>query len=156
MLIAVVSDTHGSTHAIKLVEKAIANADVLIHLGDNISDLKYIKEGFDGKVYGVSGNCDFTTEYPIEQIVEIENKRLFITHGHKYGVKYDISTIFYKGKELGVDAVIFGHTHVKVIDQEEDMWIINPGSTSLPKDKTESIAFIEIKNNSIFAYTKNL
>lgn len=156
MLIAVVSDTHGATHAMKCVKKAIVNADVLIHLGDNISDLKYIKYGFRGEVYGVSGNCDFTTEYPTEQIIEIEGKRFFITHGHKYGVKYDISTIFYKGKELGVDAVLFGHTHVKVVDQEEGMWIINPGSTSLPKDRTQSIAFIEIKNDSIYGYTKEL
>lgn len=156
MLIAVVSDTHGSPRAIKLVKKAIESSDVLIHLGDNISDLKYIKEGFKGEVYGVSGNCDFTNEFQTEQIVEIEGKRFFITHGHKYGVKYNISTIFYKGKEVGVDAVLFGHTHVKVIDQDEGMWIINPGSTSLPKDRTESMAFIEIKNDSIYAYTKDL
>ena len=156
MLIAVVSDTHGAKNAIRRVKKAIANADVLIHLGDNIADLKYIKEDFKGEVYGVNGNCDFTSNFPIEQIVEIEGKRFFITHGHKYGVKYDISTIFYKGKELGVDAVLFGHTHVKVIDQEEGVWIINPGSTSLPKDRSESMAFIEIKNNSIYAYTKDL
>ena len=77
-------------------------------------------------------------------------KGFFITHGHKYGVKMGLNNIFYKGKEVEVDAVLFGHTHIKIISKEDGLWIINPGSPSLPKDRVPSIAFIEIKGNEIY------
>lgn len=67
--------------------------------------------------------------------MKIENKKFFITHGHKYGVKMGLNNIFYKGKESEVDAVLFGHTHIKIISKEDGLWIINPGSPFLPKDR---------------------
>ena len=30
-------------------------------------------------------------------------------HGHKYGVKYGYNSIYYRGKEIGADIVLFGH-----------------------------------------------
>lgn len=156
MRIAVVSDTHGGKNSIELIKNYIKNSDVLIHLGDNIADLNSIKEGFDGKVFGVSGNCDYSSIFPTEQIIDIGKKKIFITHGHNYGVKYGIDRIFYKAKELGVDAVLFGHTHIKMVYEEDGLWIINPGSAYIPKDGSASIAFIEIEKDIISPYTKVL
>ncbi len=150
MLIAVVSDTHGNKNIILKIRQEIKKRNIkgIIHLGDNIEDIQKIVEGLDCKFYGVRGNCDLSN-YPDELIISIKNKKFFITHGHKYGVKMGLNNIFYKGRELGVDAVLFGHTHVKMASQEEGMWIINPGSPSLPKDGIPSIAFIEIKDDKI-------
>lgn len=154
MLVAVISDTHGITPAMKWVKNEIKDADALIHLGDNIVDLNFIKEGFGGEVYGVRGNCDFTSEVPVEQTIELGGKRFFITHGHNYGVKYGLSQIFFRGKELEVDAVLFGHSHCKINTEEEGILLINPGSPSLPKDGSASIAFIKIVDDIIDVYIK--
>lgn len=151
MLIAVVSDTHDNENTILKIRNEIKERNVkyMIHLGDNIDDAEKIVGGLDCTFYGVKGNCDLAN-FPDELIVNIENKKFFITHGHKYGVKMGLNNIFYKGKESGVDAVLFGHTHIKIISKEDGLWIINPGSPSLPKDMVPSIAFIEIKGNEIY------
>ncbi|SHJ69675.1 hypothetical protein SAMN02745163_02362 [Clostridium cavendishii DSM 21758] len=153
MVVAVVSDTHNFTSFMDKVKARIQKADMLIHLGDNIKDLYYIAEGFSGKIYGVKGNCDFDTKELKEQIIEIEDKKFLITHGDKYGVKYDLNRIYLRACELGVDGVMFGHNHIPSIDENNNIWLINPGSASLPKLSKHTMAFIEIeKNRPIYPY----
>lgn len=156
MLVAVISDTHGVENILKKIKDYINHVDILIHLGDNIIDLEYLKNGFKGKVYGVKGNCDFLSNELEEQVIQISGKKFLITHGDKYGVKYNLTSIFFKCKELSVDVALFGHTHCKLITEEQGIWLINPGSPSLPKDNIGSIAFIEIKEGKINAYTQNI
>ena len=131
------------------IKTLLNDSDVLIHLGDNINDVKLLSEGFKGKVYSVVGNCDYERNGQVEQVIEIEGKKFLITHGHKYTVKYGLDKIYYRGLELGVDGVIFGHTHRKVALKEGNMWIINPGSPSIPKDGEASIAFMNVDCENI-------
>lgn len=156
MLVAVISDTHGVESILKKIKDYLKNVDILIHLGDNIKDLEYLQKGFKGRTYGVKGNCDFLNDELEEQIIEICGKKFLITHGDKYDVKHNLTSIFFKGKELCVDGVLFGHTHCKLITEEQGLWLINPGSPSLPKDNIGSIAFIEIKEDKINVYTQNI
>ena len=51
-------------------------------------------------------------------------------HGHKYNVKSSLLPITYKGKEVGADIVLFGHTHRAYLDEIDGMTIMNPGSVS--------------------------
>ena len=147
MLIAVVSDTHRISTYIEVAKKYIENADVLIHLGDNTEDISDLTENFNGSVYGVRGNCDFTNLYPKEQIIELCGKRIFITHGDSYGVKYGMNNIYYRAKELNVDIVLFGHTHINLIDEEDGIKFMNPGSISLPRSIGRYIGYIELEEN---------
>lgn len=98
MLIAVVSDTHRMSKYIKLAKEAVKKADILIHLGDNIEDVEVLEQGFNGKVYAVAGNCDYSSKYPKEGIIEVNGKKIFFTHGDLYGVKSSINNIYYRGK----------------------------------------------------------
>lgn len=59
MLVAVVSDTHRISRYIEEVKEKIKDADVLIHLGDNVDDFKELSDGFLGEAYAVAGNCDY-------------------------------------------------------------------------------------------------
>lgn len=153
MLVAVVSDTHNIRAYMDRVKLKIKKADVLIHLGDNISDLYYIAEGFNGKIYGVKGNCDFETNEPKEQVIELYGKSFLITHGDRYRVKYDMTHIYLRARELGVDGVMFGHSHIPSIEEEGNVWLINPGSASLPRMDKHTMVFIEIENEkSIYPY----
>ena len=45
---------------------------------------------------------------------------------------------------MGANILILGHTHVKELSSDENLIILNPGSTSIPKDGTHSVATIDI------------
>ena len=157
MLVAVVSDTHNVREYMDKVKSVIKKADVLIHLGDNISDLYYIAEGFNGAIYGVKGNCDFGTSELKEQVIELEDKKFLITHGDRYNVKYNMTNIYLRARELGIDGAMFGHSHIPFIEKETNIWLINPGSASLPRQGKHTIVFIEVeKGKSIYPYIVEL
>ena len=157
MLIAVVSDTHRVIKYINSAKESIKDADILIHLGDNIDDVEVLQDGFKGKVYAVAGNCDYSTKYPKENIIEVNGKKIFFTHGDLYGVKSSMNSIYYRGKELEVDIVLFGHTHEQIIEEEKGIILMNPGSVSLPKFKGRYVGFIEISNEgNIDTYLKEI
>ena len=157
MRIVVISDTHKSNKYIDCAKDLIKDADVLIHLGDNVEDIDLLSEGFKGKVYAVAGNCDFTSKYPKEQIIEINRRKIFYTHGDLYGVKSSLTNIYYRGRELGVDIVLFGHTHQHVIEKIEGLILMNPGSISLPHFKGRYVGVIDIDDNSnIDVYLREL
>ena len=88
MLVAVVSDSHNNSEAVDLAKKAIAKCDALLFLGDGESDLEKLTEGFKGEVYAVCGNCDFKMMNPVERIVILNGKRIYMTHGNKYNVNF--------------------------------------------------------------------
>lgn len=144
MLVAVISDTHRMSKYINLAKELIKDADILIHLGDNIEDVELLKQGFNGEVYAVAGNCDYSGKYPKENIIEINGKKIFFTHGDLYRVKSSIDNIYYRGSELEVDIVLFGHTHQQLIEEEGSLILMNPGSVSLPKSNGRCVGFINI------------
>ena len=47
---------------VNLAKEVIKDADILIHLGDNIEDVEILEQDFEGKVYIVAGNCDYSVE----------------------------------------------------------------------------------------------
>ena len=146
MLIAVISDSHNNETAIKEVKKYIENADMLLFLGDGERDIEKITEDFKGEVYAVSGNCDFSCKNPNERIVEVFGKKIFMCHGHNYNVKYDYNLIYYRGLSLGVDIVLFGHSHIPMIEKHNDICLMNPGSISHGAGiARRSLGYIEIE-----------
>lgn len=149
MILAIVSDTHRYKFAISKVLQKIKHADILIHLGDNVEDLEAFADEFPGKIINVSGNCDFSPTVKSERIEIIEEQTIFITHGHKYDVKYGINNLKEKAINIGANIVLYGHTHVSKVDYDEGVWFINPGSPSLPRDGFASIAIIEINKGKV-------
>ncbi|MCY6355802.1 metallophosphoesterase [Clostridium sp. ZS2-4] len=149
MLIGVVSDTHRDKSVFQKVAEVLQDTDLIIHLGDNVQDVEGIKEYYKKKIINVRGNCDFGKKEPLELLEEVEGVKIFITHGHNYDVKYNILKLKYRAEELGADIALFGHTHVSVIEYEEGIWFMNPGSASLPRDAYSSVAIIEINDRKI-------
>lgn len=156
MIIAVVSDTHFNNHVLDKILEETNFADVIFHLGDNVKDALYLKEKFKGEVYYVKGNCDIAVSGEEDNLVELEGKRFFLTHGHRYGVKYDLNNLYFKAKELNADVALYGHSHVKVIEEYNGVYIMNPGSASLPRDGSRSIGFINIEEGKISLKVKNI
>lgn len=134
---------------IRKVVQILSHMDLIIHLGDNVEDVREIKKFYHGRVINVRGNCDFTLDVPNERVENVEDKKFLITHGNRYDVKYGLSRLRYRALEERADVVLFGHTHVSEIDYEDGIYFVNPGSPSLPRNGIKSIAVININNKII-------
>ncbi len=151
MKIGIVSDTHGNVETAVEALKNIEDLKLIIHLGDYVDDARKIEEKMDVDVVYVRGNCDYKdTDVELEKMVEVLGKKIFITHGHNYDVKNGISKLFYRGKELNADIILYGHSHMSTKVEHEDILILNSGSPGEPRSGSKgSIALIEISENDI-------
>ena len=102
--------------------------DMLIHCGDVEGREIFIEALTECPCHIVSGNNDFFSDLPREEIVEAGNNRIFVTHGHYYGVSMDITGVIDEAKDRGCNAVFFGHTHKPIALQKNGVFLFNPGS----------------------------
>ena len=149
MIIGVMSDMHGDKYAVRKASEKFQNADLVINLGDYIDDADYLAQYYNGRIISVKGNCDFSHKAPVDRIEKIENKVFFITHGQRYGVKYSLSDLKWKAKEVKADIVLYGHTHISKIDYEDGIFFLNPGSGSYSRRDFNSVAIVEINEKGI-------
>lgn len=153
--IAVLSDTHGNLSALEGVLPILSSCDMVFHLGDCFTDMRAFKGELGDKLVCVKGNCDIHPESKYK-IVEVEGKRLLLTHGDCYGVKAGLTRLCYFAKEQGVDAVFFGHTHVACDEEADGVRFINPGALSLMTVE-KSFAYVVIKDGKILCnHNKNV
>lgn len=134
MRVLVFSDSHGY---VQNMEKALSlqkKPDMVIHLGDYARDAVQAMQGYhDVSLEAVRGNNDWGGDFPSEKLLELNGKRVLITHGHGYRVKYDLSQLVRKGTELNADAVLFGHTHTPEETRQDGILLLNPGSIGDPR-----------------------
>lgn len=133
MQVLVISDSHGIRCRLDEVFTRVKKVDMVIHLGDICGDAEYLRKQAGCPVHIVAGNNDFGGKLPREEIIEIADKQIWLTHGHKYHVGYGLGEIIEEAQAMGMNIVMFGHTHVPVIREEDGVIIINPGSLSYPR-----------------------
>ena len=154
MRILVVSDTHGDIGNFSKVIRKHKDIDVVVHCGDGADDVFDAKLMFPDKMFiAVRGNCDFCTESPNIETITLEGKKLFITHGHIYNVKYDLLKLTLAGKDAGADLVLFGHTHLPTNIYDDGLYLLNPGSLRGYKG---SFALVDISEAGILINLQNL
>lgn len=118
MKILILSDSHE-----KLIDLDLSEYDYIIHAGDyGIS--RHLLEF--NNAYFVAGNCDFDGRDEI--LLTINGKKFFITHGHRYRVRYDLTSLYLKAREVEADFVIYGHNHYQVYEEDRGIIFINPGA----------------------------
>jgi len=152
MKILVISDTHGDTKKAEAAIRANKGVDLIIHLGDYFRDAQKLSGLFaDIPIEYVYGNSDFMIDgVPAEKLLEVCGKKIFITHGHRYSVKWNYEKLCRKAEEQHADIILFGHTHTPEIIETDKFIMINPGSTSEPRGNSdESYAVIEITENKL-------
>jgi len=151
MKICVFSDTHG--HISQIKDRLIhldQEVDAFWFLGDYAKDGRALKKILKKEIYIVKGNCDLHSQEPEDQILEVEGKRVLLTHGHRYNVKNTLTTIYLKAKSCKVDLVCFGHTHMAVNVKEDGIVLFNPGSPTSPRGNVHpSMGMIIIREESI-------
>lgn len=142
MKILVVSDTHGHSSELVQVLRKVKPIDCLIHCGDVEGQENYIRGIAECPCYMVKGNNDFFCDLPREEVFQLGNYKVMVTHGHMYGVSMDTSMLEEEARNRGVQIVMFGHTHRPFLEQKEDITILNPGSLSYPRQAGRKPSFL--------------
>ena len=65
--------------------------------------------------------------------MEAAGHRIFLTHGHMYGVRFTTKMLCDAAGESGCDIAVYGHTHVAEISTGH-ITVLNPGSVARPRD----------------------
>lgn len=143
--IVAVSDTHGLSQVLPLLEKAYPHASAYLHMGDLEDDPRlYPKWIF------VRGNNDymFGMEIPDARVVRVNDTRIYMTHSHRFGYSRREERIAAAAKENDCQIALFGHTHVPVARKIDGIWVVNPGSVAFPRDgKSSCYAVIDIEED---------
>ena len=156
-----ISDIHGSLYylekALELYKKE--GASYIVILGDalyhgprnplpneyNPQEVASLLNQYKDKIIAIRGNCDsevdqMLVEYPMMSdysIILYNNRRLFLTHGHIYN-EDNLPNLSEN------DVLIHGHTHVPVAKKHNKIYVLNPGSVTLPKENNpNSYAILE-------------
>ena len=153
MKIMIASDIHGSAFYCKKMLEAYnkENADKLLLLGDILyhGPRNDLPEGYAPKqviamlnpiadeLLCVRGNCDTEVDqmvlpFPIladYADIPVGNRLMYCTHGHHFNV--NALPPMQKG-----DILIYGHTHVPLLDVNDERVCLNPGSVSIPKENS--------------------
>jgi putative phosphoesterase len=131
MKIGLVSDSH--KHIVNLND-AVAflktkGADIIVHLGDDYTDLAEIGENNAIRVPGVFGEAYQNTSIPNRMVAKFDGWRILLSHtisSHDNDLPGDL-----KPEEMverkKVDAVLYGHTHIPDITHEHGVVFVNPG-----------------------------
>ena len=132
MKVIVVSDTHRKNeNYFKVME--MHHPDLVIHCGDVEGSEYVLSKSVECPVHMVMGNNDFFCELPRELELTIDRFKVWVVHGHNYYVSMGTQYLKQEAKARGVDIVFYGHTHRPVVEQEEGLYIVNPGSLSYPR-----------------------
>lgn len=154
MKILVVSDTHGNhLTPLKLLEET--GAEMLIHLGDEFNDALKLAQLTGIPVIKVPGNCDHKGIEPRELLESISDRKFFITHGDIYRVKNGLDRLVEKAKELHASVVLFGHTHMPLIQNQDGVLLINPGTLMSGSD-SKSYAILTVTHAKVAAEINHL
>ena len=165
-----VSDIHG---CLPTLEKVLSfydknHCDMLCILGDilNYGPRNTIPEGINAPgivavlnkrakdIIAVRGNCEAEVDqmllhFPVlsDYTLIVDNgKKLFLTHGHIYNKE--------NMPQAGIDAIIYGHTHLWELSKQNSILIANTGSITFPKGGNEP-TFMTYENGLFTVFNLN-
>ncbi len=157
MKIMIVSDSHGrNTNLEKALEK-VKPIDLFLHLGDFEGSEEYIRSIVPCEIVMVPGNNDYFTGLEKDKIINIGIYTIFLTHGHRYGVNFGTERLRDIATQYGANIALFGHTHRPLIDLSSNVWVINPGSITQPRQEGGKPSFLimDIDSNGQAHFTLN-
>jgi len=151
-LIAVLADTHMPKGARALPERCIEilrEADATIHAGDffAVETLREVEALSRGPVHAVHGNVDdaeLRATLPEALEVELRGARVAMVHdaGPAQGRVGRMRRRF-----PDADAVVFGHSHLPLHEEDDGFQIFNPGSpTERRRAPRHSIGLLRIES----------
>jgi putative phosphoesterase len=130
--LAIVSDTHlprGSRAIPPRCVELMRGADAILHAGD-FAELEVLRSlrAIGPPVYGVTGNVDAPELY-----VELPSARVVKADGVRIAMLHDAGPADGRLERMRrrfphADAVVFGHSHLPLLEERDGFAIFNPGS----------------------------
>ncbi len=147
MKLVAFSDAHGNREIVERIISFNPDADYFISLGDSELPLDYL---LDLDIIPIKGNYPRDAGFVYERDFEVGGKKIFLTHGHKYGVHRDLRKLLKKAFQTDYDMVLFGHTHIAYQQKVGTVLLINPGSVTRARNQMKpSYVIINIVDNEI-------
>ena len=146
--ILIVSDTHRKNENYLEIIKKCGPYDKVINCGDVEGSEFTICEAAGCPVEMVMGNNDFFSNLPREKEFLLGKYKVWLTHGHNYYVSMDNQTIKKEARARGMDIVMYGHSHRPIVDYDNEIIAINPGSLTYPRQEGRKPSFIIMEIDS--------
>ena len=140
--VGILSDTHG--YLDERIAKVIRDCDYAVHAGDIMG--AHILEQLQPRkiVIAVAGNNDYpalwnkedaaiVSALPRTTSLVLPGGTITIEHGHRLGGFPEHDQL--RWDHADVKMVVYGHTHKRVIDQQAEPWIVNPGAAGRERTK---------------------
>lgn len=135
--LGLIADTHGTLECGLL--PLLAEMDVIVHAGDLLDPAELGRlDPLSGRVVAVRGNNDTPAQWPegtaacldnLPDQVEIRlpGGLLAVEHGHRVNPARTRHERL-RRRHPEARAILYGHTHRRVIDDQTDPWVLNPGA----------------------------
>jgi uncharacterized protein len=155
--VAVISDTHLPRGARRLPESCLEElrrADAILHACD-IASVGALEElrALGPPVHAVLGNVDepaLASLVPEELVVELGGVEIGMRH-------VAVSEAALLERFAGCAAVVFGHSHLPVVERRGGTWLLNPGSpTERRRAPFHSMIVVRIGGGELFPELRRL
>jgi putative phosphoesterase len=146
----VISDTHlprGARRLPELCLKRLHAADLILHAGD-LTSVVLLEElqALGPRVDAVLGNVDepaLRELLPEERVVDVAGARIGMRHAPDREERL-------LARFAGCGAVVFGHTHLPLVEERQGVWLLNPGSpTERRRSPFHSMLVLEVEAGEI-------
>lgn len=132
MKLLLFSDTHRRLDCCYAALEEYPDCEGVLHMGDVEQDAQRLAKTAGVPVTAVCGNNDyFHPQYPAYDILELDGVRVFLTHGHNYGVRSgDFFRLARAALQNGCQIALFGHTHIPYLGELDGITLCNPGAAA--------------------------
>jgi putative phosphoesterase len=147
--VGILSDSHGFLDP--RIAAAVNHCDYIVHAGDIFN--AHVLEQLEPKkeLIAVAGNNDYpglwnddetdiVEALPLQDNLELPGGVLSVEHGHRLGNHPDHEQLRIDHSEARL--VVYGHTHHRIIDQQAEPWVVNPGASGRVRNHGGPSCFI--------------
>ncbi len=148
--LGVISDTHIPLENEAIPDEVLAElarTDAIVHAGDFVAvSVLHTLQELGPPVYGVVGNLDgygLRSVLPETRVERIGETAVGIVHGWGPPTRLG-QRVRQRFKQ--VDLVIYGHSHIPLVEEWNGAVVANPGSIACNRDGSQTYALIHLDN----------
>jgi len=174
--IGLISDTHMPERWPALpaaIFELFKGVDLLLHAGD-VGELWVLDQlSAIAPVVAVHGNddtADSQRELPYQQIITIAGQRILLWHSHfpdrtaeladrrvDGTLRQKLGRMISRAQAAGATICVFGHWHMPLVLQQDDVMVINPGAIAsgnpFTRQLVQTVALLEVAENGRLTLT---
>uniref|UniRef100_A0A9J2PCB6 Vacuolar protein sorting-associated protein 29 n=1 Tax=Ascaris lumbricoides TaxID=6252 RepID=A0A9J2PCB6_ASCLU len=129
----------------------LCTKETLDYLRSLASDVHVVRGDFD----------DVSANYPDTKVITVGQFRIGLCHGHQIIPWGDTRALELVARQLDVDVMVSGHTHVCRTFEHEGRFFVNPGSatgafTPLQSEVIPSFALLDVQASTLVTYLYRL